>query len=74
MNYEYPQVFDSYYQETDPDQREKIFSGLKEQTDREETFARAARELFDRRHTDPKRKGQRVDTFLWTLINLVIVA
>lgn len=74
MNYEYPQVFDSYYQETDPDQREKIFSGLKEQTDREEAFARAARELFDRRHTDPKRKGQRVDTFLWNMINLVIVA
>ncbi len=74
MNYEYPQIFENYYQEMDPDQRKKIFLSLQGQADQEETFAKAAGELFDRRHTDPKGRGQKVDTFLWNMINLVIVA
>lgn len=74
MNYECPQIFETYYSKTDPDQREHILDGLQVQTKREEDWARAAGELYQRRHEDQKAKGQKPDRFLWNMINLVIIS
>ncbi|WP_181006075.1 DUF6553 family protein, partial [Clostridium sp. 2-1] len=60
----------TYFAELDPDLRGKLLERYSEANPQDADIG-LLRTLWTLRYTDPKNAGQRVDTFLWQMINLI---
>lgn len=61
---------ETYFAELDPDLRGKLLERYSEANPQDADIG-LLRTLWTLRYTDPKNAGQRVDTFLWQMINLI---
>lgn len=61
---------DTYFAELDPELRRKLLERY-EKAGPQDTNADLFRKLWALRYTDPKNPKQRVDTFLWQIVNLM---
>lgn len=61
---------ETYFAELDPDLRGKLLERYSEANPQDADVG-LLRTLWTLRYTDPKNAGQRVDTFLWQMINLI---
>ena len=58
-----------YYDELEPEKRRELFEKLTAEAEADGANA-FRRELFAKRHTDPKDENHKVDRFLWHIIIL----
>lgn len=66
------EIWDAYYEQTDPELREKLLSeGL--EIDPADQLNGLRRTLWHLRYTDPRNEKHRVDQLLWQCVNLLCI-
>ena len=66
------EVWDTYYAETDPEERAKLLDDGCE-AEPGDGLNELRRSLWELRYTDPQNAGHRVDQLLWQCVNLLCV-
>lgn len=65
-------IWDTYYEETDPERRRELLSEGSE-TEPEDELTSLRQRLWDLRYTDPKDPGHRIDRLLWQFVNILCI-
>ena len=67
MSYKTNEAWEDFYKETDPKKRLEIYERTVKETD-DDGANELRRKLYEKRHTDPKNKGNEVDRGLWNML------